>query len=90
MIRTREGLKATQNFAEEIENALDELRKRNLPPQKYYAVASGYVMQLQQLREEINDYLGISPVLEVRNVGASSEFIRFGGRIPAPLQSLGN
>jgi uncharacterized protein (UPF0210 family) len=33
---------------------------------------------------------GASPVLQVRNVGASSEFIRFGGRIPAPLQSLGN
>ncbi|MCL2744594.1 MAG: PFL family protein [Planctomycetaceae bacterium] len=33
---------------------------------------------------------GASPVLEVRNVGASSKFVRFGGRIPAPLQSLGN
>ncbi len=33
---------------------------------------------------------GSSPVLEVRNVGASSEFVNFGGRIPAPLQSLGN
>ena len=33
---------------------------------------------------------GASPVLEVRNVGASSEFVHFGGRIPAPLQSLGN
>ncbi len=33
---------------------------------------------------------GSSPVLEVRNIGASSQFVRFGGRIPAPLQSLGN
>jgi uncharacterized protein (UPF0210 family) len=33
---------------------------------------------------------GASPVLEVRNGGASTEFVRFGGRIPAPLQSLGN
>jgi len=33
---------------------------------------------------------GASPVLEVRNVGASSDFVNFGGRIPAPLQSLGN
>lgn len=33
---------------------------------------------------------GASPVLEVRNVGASAEFVHFGGRIPAPLQSLGN
>ena len=33
---------------------------------------------------------GESPVLEVRNVGASTDFIHFGGRILAPLQSLGN
>ena len=33
---------------------------------------------------------GKSPVLEVKNVGASSDFVHFGGRIPAPLQSLGN
>ncbi|MDR1141783.1 MAG: PFL family protein [Planctomycetaceae bacterium] len=33
---------------------------------------------------------GSSPVLEVRNIGASNEFVHFGGRIPAPLQSLGN
>jgi uncharacterized protein (UPF0210 family) len=33
---------------------------------------------------------GASPVLEVPNVSASDDFVRFGGRIPAPLQSLGN
>ena len=33
---------------------------------------------------------GASPVMQVRNVGASEEFVSFGGRIPAPLQSLGN
>ncbi|GHT22248.1 PFL family protein [Planctomycetales bacterium] len=33
---------------------------------------------------------GASPVLEVRNAGASTDFVNFGGRIPAPLQSLGN
>lgn len=33
---------------------------------------------------------GKSPILEVRNVGASADFVHFGGRIPAPLQSLGN
>ncbi|MGL6195659.1 MAG: DUF711 family protein, partial [Thermoguttaceae bacterium] len=33
---------------------------------------------------------GSSPVLEVRNIGASNDFVHFGGRIPAPLQSLGN
>jgi uncharacterized protein (UPF0210 family) len=33
---------------------------------------------------------GSTPVIEIRNAGASDAFIRFGGRIPAPLQSLGN
>ncbi|MDR0870662.1 MAG: PFL family protein [Planctomycetaceae bacterium] len=33
---------------------------------------------------------GSSPILEVRNIGASEAFVNFGGRIPAPLQSLGN
>lgn len=33
---------------------------------------------------------GASPILEIRNCGASNDFVHFGGRIPAPLQSLGN
>ncbi|MDR1053357.1 MAG: PFL family protein [Planctomycetaceae bacterium] len=33
---------------------------------------------------------GAAPVIEVRNVAASDDFVQFGGRIPAPLQSLGN
>ncbi len=33
---------------------------------------------------------GSAPIIEVRNAGASDAFIHFGGRIPAPLQSLGN
>lgn len=33
---------------------------------------------------------GASPVMEVRNAGASDQFVHFGGRIPAPLQSLSN
>ena len=33
---------------------------------------------------------GSTPVIEVRNAGASEAFVHFGGRIPAPLQSLGN
>jgi uncharacterized protein (UPF0210 family) len=33
---------------------------------------------------------GSMPVMEVRNAGASKDFVRFGGRIPAPLQSLWN
>ena len=33
---------------------------------------------------------GSSPILDVRNPGVSHDFVHFGGRIPAPLQSLGN
>jgi hypothetical protein len=33
---------------------------------------------------------GSAPVMEVRNSGASAAFVRFGGRIPAPMQSLRN
>ncbi len=33
---------------------------------------------------------GAMPVMEVRNAGASRAFVRFGGRIPAPLHSLKN
>ena len=33
---------------------------------------------------------GAGHVLEVRNAGRSRKFVSFGGRIPAPLQSLGN
>ena len=39
---------------------------------------------------EFGGLFGASPVMEVRNVGASSQFVQFGGRIPAPLQSYGN
>jgi len=41
-------------------------------------------------RVDFGGLFGSSPVLEVRNAGASEAFIHFGGRIPAPLQSLGN
>lgn len=33
---------------------------------------------------------GSAPVMDVRNDGGSAAFVRFGGRIPAPIQSLGN
>jgi uncharacterized protein (UPF0210 family) len=42
---------------------------------------------------DVVDYGGLfgrMPVIEVRNVGASEQFVHFGGRIPAPLQSLTN
>ena len=42
---------------------------------------------------EVVDFGGLfgsSPVLEVRNIDGSNDFVNFGGRIPAPLQSLSN
>jgi uncharacterized protein (UPF0210 family) len=39
---------------------------------------------------EFGGLFGSAPVMEVRNNGASARFVRFGGRIPAPIQSLRN
>ena len=42
---------------------------------------------------EVVDFGGLfgsMPVMEVRNAGASAEFVRRGGRIPAPIHSLRN
>jgi hypothetical protein len=33
---------------------------------------------------------GSAPVMEIRNAGCSKQFVQFGGRIPAPIQSLTN
>jgi hypothetical protein len=41
-------------------------------------------------RVEFGGLFGAATVMEVRNSGASGAFIRFGGRIPAPIQSLRN
>ena len=39
---------------------------------------------------EFGGLFGSAPVMAVRNSGASARFVNFGGRIPAPIQSLGN
>ena len=41
-------------------------------------------------RVEFGGLFGSASVMEVRNAGASEGFVRFGGRIPAPIQSLTN
>jgi uncharacterized protein (UPF0210 family) len=41
-------------------------------------------------RAEFGGLFGSAPVMEVRNAGASGRFVGFGGRIPAPIQSLNN
>jgi len=39
---------------------------------------------------EFGGLFGSSVIMEVRNSGASAQFVHFGGRIPAPIQSLSN
>jgi len=41
-------------------------------------------------RVEYGGLFGAATILDIRNTGASAEFVRHGGRIPAPIQSLGN
>jgi len=41
-------------------------------------------------RVEFGGLFGAATVIDVRNAGASGPFVRFGGRIPAPIQSLRN
>ena len=41
-------------------------------------------------RVEFGGLFGGTVVMAVRGAGASGAFVRFGGRIPAPIQSLGN
>jgi len=41
-------------------------------------------------RVEFGGLFGWTNVIEVRGKGASDTFVHFGGRIPAPIQSLGN
>ena len=41
-------------------------------------------------RVEFGGLFGSTTVIEVRNSGASGAFVRLGGRIPAPIQSLKN
>jgi uncharacterized protein len=41
-------------------------------------------------RVEYGGLFGSATVMEVRNSGASAEFVNHGGRIPAPIQSLRN
>ena len=41
-------------------------------------------------RVDFGGLFGSAPIMPVRNAGASARFVRFGGRIPAPIQSLTN
>ena len=39
---------------------------------------------------EFGGLFGSAPIMEIRNAGSSARFVGFGGRIPAPIQSLNN
>ena len=41
-------------------------------------------------RVEFGGLFGSADIMDIRNSGASDGFVHFGGRIPAPIQSLGN
>jgi uncharacterized protein (UPF0210 family) len=41
-------------------------------------------------RVDFGGLFGATPVIEIRNAGASEAFVHFGGRIPAPIHSLRN
>ena len=63
MIYTEEGLKKTQELIVDLEQSLNGLRQRVKPinEQKYRIMAEGYISQIRQMREEIDEYLGIVP-----------------------------
>ena len=63
MIYTEEGLKKTQELVADLERSLEELRRSVLPinEQKYHIMAAGCISQIRQMREEIDEYLGIVP-----------------------------
>ena len=41
-------------------------------------------------RVDFGGLFGATSIMEIRNPGLSAEFVNHGGRIPAPIQSLGN
>ena len=63
MIITEEGLKETQELLADLERSLNGLRQRVKPinEQKYRIMAQGFISQIRQMREEIDEYIGIVP-----------------------------
>jgi len=63
MIYTEAGLEKTQKMLVEMEQALNDLRREVKPinEQKYRIMAEGYISQIRQMREEVDEYLGIVP-----------------------------
>jgi len=63
MIYTEAGLEKTQKMLTEMEQALNDLRQRIKPfnEQQYRIMAEGLISQIRQMREEVDEYLGIVP-----------------------------
>jgi hypothetical protein len=63
MICTESGLKTTQEMLVKMERELDRLRREIKPfnEQQYNILSQGILSHLRQMREEIDEYLGIVP-----------------------------
>ena len=66
MIHSEAGLEETRELIVELERSLNRLRRRVLPinEQKFRIMAEGYIMEICRLREEIDEYLGITSFAE--------------------------
>ena len=67
-ILNREQLEHTQRQIAKLELALEEM-KREESPQGYAIMSKGLVAQIEQMRREIDEYLGITtPIFNEREV----------------------
>jgi len=58
-IDNRNQLEHTQQRIAELERALEEM-KREESPKAYAIMSKGFVAQIEQMRREIDEYLGVS------------------------------
>lgn len=58
-IFNREQLEHTQRQIAKLELALEEM-KREETPRAYAIMSKGFIAQIEQMRQEIDEYLGIS------------------------------
>lgn len=67
-ILNREQLEHTQRQIAKLELALEEM-KRDESPRAYETMSQGFVAQIEQMRNEIDEYLGITaPAFEESEV----------------------
>jgi TATA-binding protein-associated factor Taf7 len=68
-IHNREQLEHTQQKIAALELALEEM-KREETPTAYAVLSKGFVAQIDQMRREIDDYLGIHETEEPQLVAS--------------------